>query len=389
MVSKPFQVSGLVKPPFFIDREKELNRIAHGVGSMAENILLLGMRRIGKSSLILNAQATICRRNPKALLVWVDCRRVLDGRRFTRELATAVLEAYAAKGRLKAWLALKSRIWKDAIVDLAPEVHKIGGSVTDILTVFLEFREKEIRDADAMETGFVFLQRFTEEKDIDLVIVMDEFQELSENGLDHSYQLFKSFGDRLPRVRFIFTGSVTRVLERVVGARGAALFGMASKIRLEGLPTEAVNKFVRQRLEAHDIKITDAALMQISDLTGGVSYYVQRLGLQIWLNHLGKKRPVTASQVDKAFDEMVAEEDPDLYKWYKRLRSWDQHLLRFLAVHGPATRTRMAESLGQQSGAISTYVRDLEGDMEIVAVGKGRFKVANPVTAYWLRTRLS
>ena len=70
MEKNPFRISGIVTGKYFIDRADELRAVLGTMQGQGEKMLVYGQRRMGKSSILLNAAARL--RKGKGKVVYAD-----------------------------------------------------------------------------------------------------------------------------------------------------------------------------------------------------------------------------------------------------------------------------------------------------------------------------
>lgn len=387
----PFIVGKVVRPPYFINREKEIDRLANSLGSLSENQLVVAIRRMGKSSLLANAVEAMGRRNPDVLVASIDCRRITNLESFVDEIVQETLLAYKDRHPVAGWTKLKSRLWKDRITDLLPEIQRIGGSVGDMFSAYLELREKKIDPNKFVTQAFQFLERFTRERKEGLAMILDEFQELDKLQAPFLFQMFKSYGDRLQRVRFCFSGSSVSLLSKIFLQPDSPLYLTAGKVPLGPLDPATVAKFMQDRFRAAGMTIDAAASDSAHALTGGIPYYVQKVGLNAWLQCLAAHRNhVDAATTQKAFDDMLWEFASEFEARFEHKYGAQQKaILLQLAAHGPLNRSQLAKSTQRPTGTLSQGLVALETAMEVRKPARGRYEMCDPVFATWIRTTVT
>lgn len=386
----PFVVGRIVEPPYFIDREREIDQLVNSLGSLSENQLVIALRRMGKSSLLRNVERAIRRSYPDTLTAYVDCRRVTSLRSFSDELVTEVLKAYEPEHPVRGWLKLKRRLFSSRIKDLLPEIEKVGGSVGNLFEVYIELRERAIDDEQFARSAFEFLEAFPEEYDTGLVVILDEFQELHEIASPLVFQLFKSFSDRLEKVRFAFSGSSVRVLDSIFLQPDSPLYHMAGKVPLEPLDEAIVLDFLRERFGEAGMAIDEDAARTIHELTGGIPFYVQKIGLNCWLTCLQDDRTsIDRNDVMAAHDTMLWELGAEFETRFEfKYGQAQKAILIELSGGEVVRRSDLADRTERSTGQLSSSLTGLENAMEIRKRGRGRYQICDAVFAAWIRMRI-
>jgi len=130
--------------------------------------------------------------------------------------------------------------------------------------------------------------------------------------------------------------------------------------------------------------VEKGAAERIYELTGGIPFYLQKLGLllvqRLWLS--GKKS-VGKREVDEAFEEMLAELDSEFeVRWLSEFSPLQRRILRVLAK-GPAGPTALAQALGMEPQDISSSLARLRAEMVLRRTEAG-YELTDVVFARWL-----
>ncbi|GAH03515.1 unnamed protein product, partial [marine sediment metagenome] len=171
----PFKVGGKVKPPYFVGREKELEKLVNDAKTLSQNNVIVAPRRYGKTSLLHNVKI-LTEKESDILVVDVNCREMDSIEDFYKITIAAMLGAYERRHKVKGFLSTFQRVFYDKIVETLRRVQKIGGSLGKVGEFYLKFREKSVREKDLAKATFDFIRNFSEEKKQNMIIIFDEFQ---------------------------------------------------------------------------------------------------------------------------------------------------------------------------------------------------------------------
>ncbi|MEA1984605.1 MAG: ATP-binding protein, partial [Euryarchaeota archaeon] len=244
MAQKIFMVGGEVEPPFFIGRSEEIEKIKLDVLKLAQNNVIIGPRRIGKTSLLRNLRLSV---KDDVLFTLINCREMASISDFFRITTKLLLEAYEEQHKIEGIAKKFTQVFKGKITTAYGSLSEIGGSIEHIGGIYLKFRDDEFNEQDLIAETFEFIDHFSKEKHLSIVLCFDEFQELRKfNG--GIFNVLKSRMDSQPNVRYIFSGSSISLLHDVFLKPDSPLYLMASKMQLEPIKEEYVGKYIRQRL---------------------------------------------------------------------------------------------------------------------------------------------
>jgi AAA+ ATPase superfamily predicted ATPase len=384
MGAAPFRVGGIVEPPYFVGRDDELRALASDARSLAQNLLILGPRRHGKSSLLHNLKR--CLEDETDLLVpYVNCLEITSYPDLHRAMVNALVEEYAKKHRVAGWVETFRALAKEGILAALRRVDEIGGSVGDVGRIYLRFRENEVDAEELLRAAFAFFRAFAAEKRVRVLFLLDEFQEVA--GLDgYLFRLLKQEIDRTPEVRYIFSGSSVRMLTSIFLKEDAPLYLMVSRHVMGPLREDDVLRFVRERLAIAGLTISEDANRALFRRTGGIPFYVQKLGLLLsQAALLESHKRVSKKDVDLVFGRMLDEFEGEFeVRWISRLSQQQRAIVKHLAQAGTARLTDLAARMGVPASSISSAVRRLRDLMILDTDTSGAYVVADAVFAAWL-----
>jgi AAA+ ATPase superfamily predicted ATPase len=380
----PFKVGGIVEPPYFVGREIELKKLASDIESVAQNYLILAPRRYGKSSLLHNLKR--CVQDKSQLLVPnVNCLELTSYSDFYKVLMATLLGEYERKAKLKGLWAKFTSVFKEKPLAALRHVEEIGGSIADIGTLYLKFRESELDEKELASAAFRFFGSFAKENKLSIVFLLDEFQEIA--AFDgHLFKLFKEAMDRHPHVRYFFSGSSVELLSEIFLMPKSPLYLMTAKHFMEPLQKREVIQFVAKRLKDCDITISSAAAELLYDLTGGIPFYVQKLGLIAFQEaRFHEYGQLSSEIIRQAFSSMLDELEGEFeVRWLSRFSVLQRKIVKALAVVGEAHLTEVAHQVSYKPSDISSSLSRLKAMMIVAKRQNGSYALTDTVFQRWL-----
>jgi len=380
----PFKVGGIVEPPYFVGREEELTKLCDDARILTQNNLILAPRRYGKSSLLHNIRR--CLQDERKLLIpYVNCREMTDYASFHRATVTALLSEYESRTKIAGLVETFRIFLKERILQAVKRTEEIGGSLGEIGRVYLRFREEEVEETELAQAAFRFFRAFTEEKGVQVVFLLDEFQEVAVfNGF--LFNLFKKELDEVSSVRYFFSGSSMQMLSSIFLKEDAPLYLMVARHYMEPLKGDDVVDFVQQRFAVANLSITKQAAQLFHTLTGGIPYYIQKLGvLAAQSAALNATNRITAPLVRNVFARMLEELDSEFEaRWFARFSNQQRAIVRTLAQLGNAKMSEIAETMHVKRYDISSAMGRLRDMMIVAARDDGSYYVVDRVFAAWL-----
>ena len=380
----PFKVGGIVAPPYFVGRENELETLAQGARTLAQSVLVLAPRRYGKSSLLHNLKRQL-ETEEQLLIPYVNCRELTCYEDFHRATVTALLNEFERKHRVQGLFEAFRQAMKEKVLSALRRVEEVGGSVGDVGRVYLRFREQEIDELGLLRGAFRFFRDFPEEKSLRVVFLMDEFQEVA--SFDGAlFNMLKKEMDENPHVRYVFSGSSVRMLSSIFLREEAPLYLMVGRHRMEPLSESNVSEFVACRLAVAGLHLATEAGKLFHALTGGIPFYVQKLGLMVTQDaNLQDLSCVDQPMVQRGFAGMLDELDSEFEtRWVSRFSTQQRQILKAIAGLGEGGVTEIATHMGVERTDISSPLRRLRDMMVVTNGDQGAYTLVDAVFSAWL-----
>lgn len=372
MVSRnPFHYGTPAEGEHFAGRQLELaallSRMRNGI-----NVVLISPRRYGKTSLLLRAERELAAES--AAVVRVNVLRCRDLGALAGQLTAATYRIPRARWhrvrQAAAAFARRLRVAPTVTFDddgsprfsFQPTMTAVDGE-TILADVYGLLGEETARGPAAL--------------------VLDEFQAITDHGA-HLPGVLKALADEHPEVALVLAGSRTHLMERLVGSSGAPLYGMAERIALGPLDAVDMVAYLQRRAADGRKPMSAEVAAAIVALAGPVPNDIQRLAYE---SYDVADRRIDRAAVAEGLDRAVAHEAATYAEAFERLPGGQRRVLVALAT-GPEEApfsARFATKVGLANAAsVKRAISALE-DAEIVVRREGRYVVADPFYAAWLR----
>lgn len=281
-------------PEELVDREAEVGDIVKKIRTKINyNIALIGYRRIGKSS-ILHKVADILSKDEKTLVVYFDLQKNLgDPKMFLTALQAAIFNAYAKKfGKMK---KIRAKLGTANIIGKMTEIlssKKIKGISMEItpgqspedftIKPKIEFDQKETSYMEMFNTVFRTANALAEKNKIKVVIILDEFQEITQlrryRGLKNVLDIFRGVvQERDKNVSFVICGSHVHTLRSILSEGKSSLFLHFVQMPIGEMDKENSILLFNKYLEAKGLRKNNSVAAEAYDLVGGQPYYLMAL----------------------------------------------------------------------------------------------------------------
>ncbi len=265
----------------FYDYEYALEEIAKSIESR-EILAILGIRRIGKTSLVLTAYSESLRSRDKLLLIHADFRGinsreqaytiVLRGYRTSYTIAQAIGKSGKYVKRfdreLRSFLAEEIRT---SSTEIDPKVVRVSNS--------LSRRLKNMGVLASFRDLFEVLDHVCGRVNTRCIVFLDEIHEVFEHVKESRSELAEALAytyDYLSNLKVIVSGSRVRLLEEFLSHE--ALVGRIHRVYLKPLEPEKTIDMLSKALEQNNVFPDPRALGIAYSLTWGIPGWITDFG---------------------------------------------------------------------------------------------------------------
>lgn len=368
----------------FTDREAELAMLARNseriLDGSGKNICFIGLRRIGKSLIL---KEYISREKDKHILpVYMDLER-LD--------TTPEFFAVQYVGQILRWFLDDIDIVP--YLDINGLVKKVADTnsntaVETVHSIFDELNKAKPNQRLLLELAFIFPERFANEQDIHIILMLDEFQRIHE--IDNFPQihdiigLLRSIIQTQSRTHYVVAGSAIRMLEKVFGEADSPFFAQFRVQRVAYFEKKATFDLAQKITGISDPKV----LGKIHDLTFGHPYYIYSICER--LNELGEMN-VNGARKAFALEALLKNGSINLMCRYffensmSRVRgdALMRTILHQLAKEDGLRLTDIAQSIKRKDGGTRNMLERLI-DIDLIVKEDKRYYFRDPVLRYWI-----
>ena len=390
-MEQPFVVGKPVTGKYFIDREKELKRLSAILSGTSKgdinNVILLGLRRTGKSSILLNIKDKFSK-NKKIIPVIFDAYGISTKERFSRSFINKVLDSYVEETGNKAYKEKIKKLLSQKYDKIKNKLSNFDIVVSEFVTFHTKFRETIANEDELLEDALQYPEKLGNNKKITFVIMIDEFQELLKWG-DEFLKMFRRLVQSQSHIAYVLSGSAPTVMKEMVYDSKSPFYKQLIEVHVTPLTEESVYSFIKNRLKTVKISIDNTSLQRIFELSRGFPDYVQRLGLQIYLNCFEKnKKSVKNDDVEKAYSEMIIQLDPDFNNIFKTFSDLEKEILIALSNNIESPSAIASEIRKPQSSLPKTLTRLINQDI-VEKYREGKYRMMDAIFSDWLGRRFT
>ncbi len=365
----PFKYGRVVEGADFCGRSALISQI-NGYIESCQSIVLIGERRIGKTSLVCEAV-----RKSKAKSTYVS----LYGVKSVDTLCRKFLRGIVDTEKKQAWFLyilhllshLRPVIAADPMTNL-PAIH---------LDASIELKESSIPEV------FELIKKVKERiRKSRLVVVIDEFQDVLE--LKNSREVLATMRDIIQfqtDIAYIFVGSVRHQMVDIFTIPDSPFFKSAIPIEIEPIPYLEFSRFLRKKFAKEKISIGDDEMKYIFSVANDIPGDVQQFCEAAW-SVTPSGEAVTKERLREALLLIFAREHNTFEAYIRIISDRQVKLLKTIARQGGKNvlSTAFMKAAGQSNASVVKIAVEKLQRLNILFKTGDEYKYLNPFFRAWI-----
>lgn len=389
--SKPVPfVNGVpVSGDHFVGREKILNEIGMLVDGARDgainHMLLLGLRRMGKSSILLSVKKSLDG-DKKIIPITVNAAGIPTRQVFARVYMRAVLDGYLSKtGNRSLLKKIKAGI-KEGLKNAGEWADQVDVSVGEYVKFSIMLSRKECDEEEIIEQALGYPEALGSDDGTLFVIMIDEFQDLLKFGSQFLSTMRRVIQEQ-KSVTYILAGSAPSAMRDMAYNPNAPFYRQLYEIRVPPLPADDVVKFLKKRFDVAGVNVGQDVLEDIWGRSQGFPDYVQRLALRALARcRESGRRSISASDVEAAYADMIAMLGFDFESQFRGFSERERDVLIAMANSCNGVSS-IANRINAAPTSIPMTLRRLISKDMVRKHMEHRYMIVDHVFADWLRSR--
>jgi AAA+ ATPase superfamily predicted ATPase/Holliday junction resolvase len=382
-----FSTSTPVTAGLFFDRQLELKRLADGIRALRAGrprwVAVLGVRRVGKTSLLLELERR--NRHRDVHFVVLDCLEDEPlGFGIFRRLALRTVDAFleAEVGASLEALARQPDTYRAALL----ESKRFQSFDRTLKADVLSLCDARL-DVRLAELALGLSERLAQATHSFCVVAWDEFQELAKLAPSRGgvLALARATWQRHRRTTYVVAGSERSLLNRMVTSESSPFFQHFDLMELGPMPAVDAGELLRRSVTRGALpdEVVELALRVL----GGHPFYLQLFGEQL-IRH---EQPWDLPLTQQVLSELLFTRTGALSLYFSREFSRTVGQASTLAAclealsEMPLRTNELARRIGASSGATVRYLERL-GDV-VQRDNQQVWSFADPVFRWWVAWR--
>ena len=369
-MKNPFVFGTATFDECFTDREQDTQRLLTNFKN-GINTMIISPRRWGKTSLVLKASSLANGKDLKVVNMDVfSCRSEED---FYQLFAVEIIKQ--SSNKWEEWL----QNTKQFLASLRPKIS-FGIDPMNDFSIFLDFSNRQMNE-DVLNLP----QKVASEKNINIVICIDEFQQITEFHNTVSFQKkLRSVWQLQKNVSYCLYGSKKHLMRELFSKQSLPFYRFGDLIFLQKIETPDWIQYIQNRF-AHTRKfISEDFAERICQMVDNHSDYVQQFAWLIWTR---TDQDVTEKNFEEALNDLLNQNSMLYYNYLENLTALQINFLLAIVdgVHHEFSKKEIINkyNLGTSSN-IFRIKKSLE-QKELIDVSPQKITINDPVFQLWLK----
>lgn len=364
---KPFEYGCVVKGDTFCPRPEIESLLTSNMES-GQNTVVVGERRMGKTSLIMSAFS----KTRRCRLLYVDLLNIRTISDFCDRVASAASRMGTGRTFLQKTLSFLARLRPTLSVD----PHN-GMPVVSVDSHLAEH-------VSSFEDIIAMIEKFAEKDRV--VVVFDEFQEILK--LDNPEQALASLRSRIQFLSdtcFVYSGSVRRDMVRMFIDYKSPFYKSAMTLNVGAIDDASFIKFLQRRFSVGGRKASRDFLLEVLDTANRVSGDVQQLCDAILIETEGKVE-LTVDDINKGVQLVLKQESSAFEIQTENLSKYQMKALLAVARFGGkhVFSADFIERAGLSSAPTVKRALGTLVERGVLYYHEKEYKIFNPFLREWL-----
>ena len=366
----PFTFGRTVRGNMFTDREKETAKLRSNFENRI-NTTLISPRRWGKSSLVEKVATQV--NSKKIKVVSLDLFAVKNEEDFYRLLSTSILKA--TSGKVNEWMETGKKFLK-----VINPTFSVGIDPVQDFEIKMSWEELQKNYKEVLHLP----EKIAKEKDIDIIICIDEFQNVASfENPDLFQKRLRSEWQHHERTTYCLYGSKQHMLMELFEKQSMPFYKFGEIMYLPKIEEKYWIKFIVNGFDRTNKSITEELASLIAKTVSCHPYYVQQLAHLTWIN---TQKKATAEIIIQCTDDLL---NQNAILYYKETEDFSSTQLNFLkAVASNAEELSSKETIERFSLGTSANVSKLKETLqtkEVIDIQMGKVEFIDPAYELWFK----
>jgi hypothetical protein len=355
---------------WFTDRENDTTRLLTNFKN-GINTIIISPRRWGKTSLVLKTANLANSKDLKVVNMDIfSCRSEED---FYQLFAVEIIKQTSSKW--EEWVQNA----KQFLTSLTPKIT-FGIDPINDFSISLDFSNKQLNE-DVLSLP----QKIASEKNIKIVVCIDEFQQISEFNQSVAFQKkLRSVWQLQKQVSYCLYGSKKHLMSELFSKQSLPFYRFGDIIFLQKIETSDWVQYIQNRF-SHTHKSISANLAErICQTVDNHSSYVQQFAWLIWTR---TEQNVTETNFEEALNDLLNQNSILYYNYMEGLTALQINFLHAIAdgIHHEFSQKEVMNKYNLGTSANISRVKKSLEQKELIDIYPKKITINDPVFRLWLK----
>lgn len=372
MKKSPFVYGVTVSDAAFTNRENEIKRLKSNLLNNI-NTMIISPRRWGKTSLVEKVSQQIANKNSKIKVVNLDLFATSSQREFLEVFASEIVKA--SSNKLDDWIDSAKNLLKS----ITPSISLGVEPMTDFSLQFnWNHPAKNIKEILDLP------QKLAEEKNIQFVICIDEFQNLASfDNFEQFEKKMRSAWQRQSNVTYCLYGSMRHMMLDIFDNSSRPFYRFGDIILLPKISTKKWIDFIVKGFANTKKEIMPELAQSIAEAMDNHPWYVQQLSHYTWLN---TNRKATTRNLEEAIDELLTTNSPYYLLETSSISRTQLNLLKAIANNEEQLTSKSTMDLYELGSPNNvTKNRNVLMEKDLIHQSENDYIFLDPAFGLWFR----
>jgi len=372
-MENPFKYGGVVRRPYFADREREVAELVREMENLGR-VFLISPRRFGKTCLLHHLRVHLEEKGMAS--AYLDLNAYPDIKSFAAAFARLTSEAIESNTEklLKIFGGLKRLRPKVSVGpdgSLSGSLEAVAGDTEAIPTLIEAMRHAE---------------DLTGKKGRKLVVIIDEFSDLVKYNGETLEKAMRSEIQQHQSIGYILSGSEESVMLSLTRDRKRAFYKLGRIMELGPIERESYAEFIMGWFRKGAFPVSRRDIERILELGGDVPYNIQRLCHVLW-DLSGESREGKPIMIEELPRIISGQDSPHFEMLWHSVSSPQKALLEALAKEPDAKpfsrQFHLAHGIGPSS-SIKASLESLTKKGILQRTRSGGYQFSDGFMRHWI-----
>ncbi len=369
----PFAYGKTVRAQHFTNRENDSKKLRSNFEN-GINTTLISPRRWGKSSLVEKVAGLV--NSKKLVVVNIDLFPIRNEEEFYTYFSKEVIKATSNK--VEAWMEIAKKYLKQ----ISPK-FSVGVDPLNDFEISLEWESVQKNYKEILSLP----EKIAKEKDIKLVICIDEFQNISNFDEPELFQKrLRSEWQHQQNVTYCLYGSKQHMMMQLFEKQSMPFYKFGEIMYLQKIEEKYWIRYITLAFIRTKKSITVELAAQIANTVKHHPYYVQQLSHLTWIL---TEKTATLKIIEQATDDLLNQNAILYYKDTENLSATQLNFLKAVANNVEALSSK--ESISKYNLGTSANVTKIKETLlknEIIDIQMGKVVFIDPAFELWFKKNI-